>query len=101
MSAEFEAHGREEALAERMLLAGAEASEKRRRQNVGGHRLLDRGVDGPAPFSRILDVTREARERLILGEGDGGQVEQPRGDDAAAPPDLGDVGKVELIAPLL
>ena len=31
----------------------------------------------------------------------GGQVEQPRGDHAAAPPDLGDVGEVEVEALVL
>ena len=31
----------------------------------------------------------------------GGQVQQPRGDDAAAPPDLGDVGQVQVVLVVL
>jgi len=37
----------------------------------------------------------EARELAVAGERRGGEVEEPGGDDAAAPPDLGDVGEVE------
>ena len=40
----------------------------------------------------------EMLELAVLGERRRRQVEQPRGDDAAAPPHLGDVGEVEVEA---
>ena len=76
--------------------ARAEAGDRARRdQYVGRHRLLDRRliVQRPSPESSTLPVN--ALSVGVLGERDRGQVEQPRRDDAAAPPHLGDVGEVE------
>ena len=53
-------------------------------------------VQRPSPESCTLPVI--AVERRVLGERARAQIEQPRGDDAAAPPHLGDVGEVEVEA---
>ena len=81
-----------------MLLARAEAHEQRGRQHVGRHGFLDRRLDGPAAFAAIVDVAGEDARAGRPWRARGREVEQPRGDDAAAPPDLGDVGEVEVEA---
>src|SRR5436309_10031204 len=98
VAAELVAHGREHLVTEGVILAGAETIEQRRGEDVDRHRLLDGGLERPPPFARVLDLARELRKLGALGEGARRQVEQPRGDDAAAPPQLGDVGEVELEA---
>src|SRR6185312_5026315 len=59
MSAEAEAHGREHLFAERVLLPRTESGVQRTREHVGGDGLLDRGLDGPAALTGILDKARE------------------------------------------
>src|SRR5215213_10923078 len=54
VAAELLAHGGEDLLPERVLLARAEAREKRGREHVDRHRLFDRGGDRPATFAGIL-----------------------------------------------
>ena len=101
VAAEAVAHRREHLLGEGVLLARAEAREERGGQHLGRHRLVDRRLDGPAAFAGILDEAGvTARSVAILGQRRGGEVEQPGGDHAAAPPDLGDVGEVEVEAML-
>ena len=95
MAAEALAHCGEHLLGEGVLLARAEAGVERGGERLGRHRLLDRRHHGPAALARILDMAGEARELAVAGERRGGEVEEPGGDDAAAPPDLGDVGEVE------
>jgi hypothetical protein len=67
-------------------------------QNVGRHGFLDRCFDCPAALARILDIAGEVLELAVLGERRGREIEQPRGHDAAAAPDFGDVGQVEVKA---
>ena len=98
MAAEAEAHRGQQLLAERVVLARAEAGEQRGGQHVGRHRFLDRRLDGPAALAGIRDMAGEIREVGLLGQRDRGEVEQPGGHHAAAPPDLGDVGEVEVEA---
>src|SRR5687768_2929697 len=90
MAAELGAERRQDLFRERVILPRAEALEERRREHVGRHRLFDRGLDGPAPFTRVGDVADEPRQLGIGGKCARGQIEQPRADDAAAPPELGD-----------
>ena len=51
----------------------------------------------PAAFAGILDVALRAGEIGILGERAGGELEQPRADDAAVHPERGDGREVELV----
>ena len=52
-------------------------------------------VHRPSPESETRPE-KSARSGLSQ-QGLGRQVEQPRGDDASAPPDLGDVGEVQVV----
>ena len=90
VASEREAHGRERAVGEVALAARAEAREERAREH--GHRRarLVRGLERPAALARVRDAPAELVERRLLVQRLGGQVEQPRRDDAAAAPDLGD-----------
>src|SRR5208282_1863022 len=51
MPAEFVAHRREQLVSEIRFAAGAEPLIEGRRQHMGRHTLIDRGLDGPAAFS--------------------------------------------------
>ena len=64
---------------------------------MSGDGLVDRGLDRPAAFAGIRNPAGKAGELGILGERIRGQVQQPRGDDTAASPQLGDVGQVEVV----
>ena len=99
--AEAEAHGRENLFAERVLLPRAEAGVERRGQHVRRDRFLDRGLDGPAALAGILDVAGEFLQLRILRQRGGAEIEQPGRDDAAAPPNLGDVRHVQREALVL
>src|SRR6185312_11584371 len=89
MSAEAEAHGREHLLAERMGLARAEAGIERGGEHLRRDGLLDRRLDGPATLAGILHEAGEILQLRILRQRGGAEIEQPRRDDAAAPPYLG------------
>ena len=56
-------------------------------------------VQRPSPESWTKPVYSSSCR--VLGQRHGRQVEQPRADDAAAAPELGDVGEVEVVAVLL
>ena len=79
-----------------MGLARPKAREQGGGQNVGGNAFLDGRVDGPAPLPAVGDIAGERRQFAIAGQGLRGKVEQPRGNYAAAPPDLGDVGEIQI-----
>jgi 6-phosphogluconate dehydrogenase len=49
-------------------------------------------------FAAVCDFATIGIERLILGERGGREIKQPGRYHAAAPPDLGDVGEVEIEA---
>ena len=95
VAAETGAHRGENFLGKGMLLARSEARVQGRGQHLGRHRLVDRGIHGPAAFAGILDKAGILIERCVLGQRRRGEIEQPGRDHAAAPPDLGDVGDIE------
>src|ERR1700742_4869829 len=86
VAAELVAHRGEHLVAEGVLLARAEAVEERRGENVDGHGFLDGGLHRPPPLAGIFHGTGELFQIGAFGERARRQVEQPRGDDAAAPP---------------
>src|SRR5215510_8320387 len=95
MSTELVAHRREQLVGEVGLAARAETRVQGGRQDGNGHGLVDRGLDRPAPLSGVRHAPSELRERGIGEQGGRRQVQEPRGDDAATPPHLGDVGQVQ------
>ena len=66
MSAETEAHRRENLFAEGVFLPRAETGVKRRGEHMGRDRFLDRGLDGPAALAGILDKTREILQLRVF-----------------------------------
>src|SRR4051794_37842861 len=95
--AEGEAHRRQDLVRELVLVARGEAREQRRGQPRRRHALVDRRVRRPAALARVRHPARELLELRALDERGRGEVEQPRADDAAAPPDLGDRRDVEVV----
>src|SRR5579864_3261257 len=77
MPAEAETHRREHLFSEVMLLPRAESGVQRCGEYVCRNRLLDRGLDGPATFAGILDITGESLQLRILRQRRGAQIEQP------------------------
>src|SRR4029450_7426295 len=89
-----------------LLRVGGLAARGARRVERGAEQggrtpLVDGGQDGPTTLARVRHAARELRERPILGERLGGQVEQPRRDEPAAPPELGALREIELVLVVL
>ena len=57
--------------------------------------------DRPPSLAGIGHAPLEILELRVLDECRGGQVEEPGGDDAAASPQLGDVGQIEVVLAVL
>src|SRR3954464_15372502 len=83
MSSELLTQGGEQLVGEVGLAARAEALVQRRREDVRGHALLDRGERRPAPLPRVRDAAGKAPDVGILLQRGSRQVEQPRLDHAA------------------
>src|ERR1700722_321925 len=96
MAAELEAQRRQQFVLEVRFAARTEALEERRGEDRRRHRLVNGGLDRPTPFAGVGNSARELRQRGILDERRCGQIEQPGGDDAAAPPYFRDVAQVEV-----
>ena len=102
VAAEAEAHRRQHLVLEVVLAARGEALEQRRRRArapARPRRSRPATSSGPRPSrtrgranSSSVGSPRKRRR---------GQVEQPGRDDAAAPPQLGDVGEVEVVLVVL
>src|SRR6266576_3189008 len=79
------------------LVARLEAREERRRDHRDRDVLVDRFVDRPAAFARVLDIRRDVVElRAVLLESRVQKLEQPRSHDRAVAPDPGDLMRVEV-----
>src|SRR5258706_4930804 len=97
VTAELEAHRREQLVGKFGVAAGTEALIQSSGENRSGHGLVDGGLDGPTAFAGIRDATRELRQRGVLAERGGGQIEQPRSDHAASAPYFRDVREIEIV----
>src|SRR5271165_4907900 len=64
--AELLPHGRQHLLRESMLLPGPEAHVERRSQHLRRYRFIDRSLNRPAAFARILHEAFVFRERRIF-----------------------------------
>ena len=97
MAAELVAQGGEQSVSEVCFAARAEALEERGAEDGRGNGFVDGGLHGPAAFAGIGDAAGEIGEVWTLEQRRGGEIEQPGGDDAAAPPDFRDVGEIEVV----
>src|SRR5262245_14366500 len=97
VAAKLTSHRRQEAVAVVGLTPGAEALIQRGAEHVGRHALVDRRQHRPSALTGVGHTTRELLELWRLCERGRGQIEQPRRDDAAAAPYLGDRWNVELV----
>src|SRR5262245_38059862 len=97
MAAESVAHGREQIVCKVSLAPGAEPLVEGTGQHRHGHALVDGCLDCPTTFAGVGDAPREFQQLAIAQQGGGGKVEKPRGDNAAAPPDLGDLRQFEIV----
>src|SRR5438105_11064302 len=96
MATEAGAHRRKNLFGEGVFLARAETREQGCGEHFGRHRLVDSGVDSPAAFAGVLHKSRIAPERRIFGQRGSREIKQPGWDHAAATPDFGDIGNVEI-----
>jgi hypothetical protein len=96
--AELLAHGRQKLFGEGVILPRPESRVERGRQHVGRHGFFDGRQQRPAAFARVLNEAGVGLEARVFGQRDGRQIQQPRRDDAAATPDLRDVGEIEVVA---
>src|SRR5215470_6302389 len=97
MAPELVAERGEQPVREGIVTSRAEAREEGRRDRRRRHRLLDGVLDGPAPFAGVVHPGAETCERRIGGERGRRQLEQPRADDRALVPELGDPRQVEPV----
>src|SRR4029077_14651309 len=86
VAAKLLAHRRQDFFCKGVVLARAKPCVKRSRQDLGRHRLFNRRLDRPPPLPRIFDVAEKFAEIDIFRQRDRSQVQEPRRDDAAAPP---------------
>src|SRR4029077_13679367 len=80
MPAELVAHGREQLVREIRLAPGAEPLVEGRRQHMGRHAFVDRGLDGPPAFAGVGHPAREFRQAGVLDQGRRREIEQPGSD---------------------
>ena len=102
VAAELEAHGRQQLVGEVRLAARREPLVQRGRQDVRRacpRRWPPGSSSGPRPSPRR--GRRSPSRSGDFEQGDRRQVEEPRGDHAAAAPDLGDVGQVQVVLVVL
>src|SRR6266481_1289077 len=95
--AELETHGGENFSGKVVFAARNEALVQRCSENRSRRRGFDGGEHGPAAFAGIGDAAGEAFELRLFEKRDGGEVEEPGSDDAAATPDFGDVREIEIV----
>src|SRR2546423_11385321 len=101
VTAEFVAHGGHNLVGEISLSARAKAFVEGCCEYECRHGFVDGGSNRPTTFARIREMTLEFMQIGTLEQGAGCEVEQPRADHAATPPDFRYIGKVEIILVVL
>src|SRR5208283_4102493 len=93
--------GGQHLVSEVVLATRAEASIQRGTEDGGRNRLVEGRRDRPAPLPRVRHPAGELRQVRAIEERHGGQVQEPRGDDTATAPDLGDIGQIQVVRVIL
>ena len=101
MAAELIAHRGEELVRVGVGVTALETAQERERDDGGGHVEVHGLEDRPAPLAGVGDPRSDPVELRVLLERARGEIEKPRANDAPVPPDLGDLGEVELEVLLL
>src|SRR6478752_2955218 len=97
VAAEFAAHRRQDLVGELSELTRLESLVERRRDDRYRHPLVDGGEHGPPTLPGIGDPSGEVVEIGRARERVGGQINQPRPDDRAPPPDLCHLTGVDVV----
>src|SRR5216684_2438912 len=95
--AELEAHRRQNFCRKIVFAARSKPLKERRGQHGRRRGGFDGGEDGPATLAGIGDAAGKALESGLVEQGNGGQIEQPGSDNAAAAPHFRDVRKIEIV----
>src|SRR5689334_14420066 len=98
MAAELRTERGEQLFREGVIAPRSEPRVQRCCQHVGRHFFLDGRVNSPSAFTRVGDLADKLRKLRIRGERKRGEIEQPRTDDAAAPPEFGDRGEIQVVS---
>src|ERR1700731_3080425 len=94
VAAKLKTHGRHQLVGEIGLATRSEAFVKRGGQYMRGYAFIDGGIDGPASFAGVRGRAPKVGNSGVLIGRAAGRVEQPRADDAAAPPEFRYIGQV-------
>src|SRR6266850_8111691 len=97
VAAELEAHSRQDLGSKVAFASRQESLVERFGEHGSGRARFDPGENGPAAFTRIGNAAGETLESRLLEQGNGSEIKQPGCDNAAAPPDFGYVGEVEIV----
>src|SRR5712664_1543314 len=97
MTAELKTHGRQKLCGEFPFATRREALVERFAQHRSRRAGLYGGENRPAAFAGVRDAAGETLERWLLEKRNRREVEQPGSNDAAAAPDFGDIGEVEIV----
>ena len=81
--------------------ARAESLIKRRREHKGRNAFVNCRLDCPAAFAGIGYAPGEFGQLGILKQRCGGEIKEPRCNDAPAPPDFRDICQIEIILIML
>src|SRR6266436_2028630 len=101
VTAEFVAHSRHDLVGEISLAARAKAFIEGCCEYECRNGFVDGGPNRPTTLARIRDMTLEFMQIGTLEQGAGCEVEQPRADHAATPPEFRYIGQVEIILVVL
>src|SRR5690349_11445050 len=97
MPAKSEAHRGKEFILIVRLAARGEALIQGGAQYWDWNTFVNGRFDSPASFTRIGNSPPEFRQVGVGGQRGCREVQQPRGYHTATPPNLGDIGQVEVI----
>src|SRR5262245_62050263 len=96
VSAESEPHRRPESVLKVGFAARTETFVERSGQYRRGYGFVDGRLDRPASLAGVRYAAGEVIERRVLRKRRCREVEEPRRDDAAAPPQLGNVREIQI-----
>src|SRR5260370_35397062 len=97
MTAKLITHRRQKLIREIVLTERTESLIKRRSQHRSRNSLNDPGLDRPAPFTRVRNSADQTPHLRILEQRSRSKVQQPRGNDASTPPNLGHIRQIEVV----